>query len=345
MNGIADIIRVPIGWILQMCYKLTDNYMVALLLFALVMQIVLLPFAIKQQKNSIKQATLAPKIAALRKKYQGRNDQATQQKIQQETMDLYQRENYNPMGGCLPMLIQLPILFALFRVITQPLRYLCGVPQASVDALLQKANLVDAAGKVVEQGVLYPQITLIQRLRDMGEAAATSFAEGVENFSYAALPNFTFFGGKIDLSLAPKDAGIWSWMMLIPVITVAAMIISQMITKKFTYQAPETQEAQNNMSMKIMMYGMPFLSGYFAYLYAAAIGIYWIFRNILSFLQQMLLAKLMPIPRFTEEDYKAAEKELLGSKVKKKSNEPRDPNRPKVRSLHHNEAPIGISYK
>ena len=335
MNGIADIIRIPIGWILQMCYKLTDNYMLALLLFALVMQIILLPFAIKQQKNSIKQAKLAPKIAAIRKKYQGRNDQATQQKMQQETMDLYQRENFNPMGGCLPMLIQLPILFALFRVITMPLRYLCGISQESVNMLLQKAELVDAAGKTIQTGVLYPQITLIQRLRDMGEAAATSFAEGVEGFNYAALPNFTFFGGKIDLSLAPKDAGIWSWMMLIPVITVAAMIVSQMITRKFTYQAPETQEAQNNTSMKIMLYGMPFLSGYFAYLYAAAIGIYWIFRNILSFLQQMLLAKLMPIPRFSEEEYKAAEKEILGSKAKKKSNTERDPNRPKARSLHH----------
>lgn len=335
MNGIADIIRIPIGWILQMCYKLVPNYMVALLLFAIVMQILLLPFAIKQQKNSIKQARLAPKIAAIRKKYQGRNDQKTQQAMQQETMDLYQRENFNPASGCLPMLIQMPILFALFRVITQPLRYLCGIPQASVDMLLQKAGLIDEAGKAIEQGVLYPQITLIQRLRDMGEAGATAFAEGVEKFSYEALPNFSFFGGSIDLSKAPKDSGILSWMMLIPVITVVAMIVSQMITKKFTYQAPETKEAQNNMSMKIMLYGMPFLSGYFAYMYAAAIGIYWIFRNILSFLQQMLLAKLMPIPQFSEEEYKAAEKEILGSKGKKKSSGPSDPNKPKVRSLHH----------
>lgn len=335
MNGIADIIRIPIGWILQMCYKLVPNYMVALLLFALVMQILLLPFAIKQQKNSIKQARLAPKIAAIRKKYQGRNDQKTQQAMQQETMDLYQRENFNPAGGCLPMLIQMPILFALFRVITQPLRYLCGIPQESVNMLLQKAELVNEAGKTIEQGVLYPQITLIQRLRDMGEAGATAFAEGVEKFSYEALPNFTFFGGTIDLSKAPKDAGIWSWMMLIPVITVVAMIVSQMITRKFTYQAPETKDAQNNMSMKIMLYGMPFLSGYFAYMYAAAIGIYWIFRNILSFLQQMILAKVMPIPHFSEEEYKAAEKEILGSKGKKKSNNPADPNKPKVRSLHH----------
>ena len=120
-SSVLDILRIPIAYILQFCYWVGHNYMFALLLFALIMQIILLPFAIKQQKNSIRQAKLAPKTAAIRKKYAGRDDKATQQKIQQETMDLYQRENFNPMGGCLPMLIQFPILFALFRVITQPL--------------------------------------------------------------------------------------------------------------------------------------------------------------------------------------------------------------------------------
>lgn len=339
MESIFDIIRIPIGWILQMCYKLVPNYMVALLLFAVVMQILLLPFAVKQQKNSIKQARLAPKAAAIRKKYQGRNDQATQQKMQQETMELYQRENFNPMGGCLPMLIQMPILFALFRVITQPLRYLCNISSEAINKALEIVQL--------PQGSVYPQLSLIKALNDgsyvNAEGASTSFDTasvfeilGIQSDGLPRL-SMNIFGGTLDLSMAPKDNpdGFLSWMMLIPVVTVAVMIITQIITKKFTYQAPETKDAQNNMSMKIMLYSMPLLSGYFAYMYAAAIGIYWIFRNILSFLQQMLLAKVMPIPRFSEEDYKAAEKELMGSKAKKKSSSSADPNKPKVRSLHH----------
>ena len=76
------------GSILQFLDKITGNYMIALALFALIIQILMLPLAIKQQKNSIKQASLAPKVAALRKKYAGRTDKATQQKLQQETMDL-----------------------------------------------------------------------------------------------------------------------------------------------------------------------------------------------------------------------------------------------------------------
>ncbi len=332
-SSIWDIIRIPIAYILQFCYWLGHNYMFALLLFAVIMQVILLPFAIKQQKNSIKQAKLAPKVAAIRKKYQGRDDKVTQQKAQQETMDLYQKENFNPAGGCLPLLIQMPILFALFRVITQPLHYLCGVSTADISSLTSKAVELE----LIAEKTAYPQIELIKALAQKGADFATNLANeiGAATFDFAKLPDFTVFGGKIDLAIAPKEYGVLSWMFLIPVITVVALIFSQWLTKKFTYQDPSTKDAQNTTSMKLMMYAMPLLSGYFAYLYAAAIGIYWIFRNLLSLLQQIILAKLMPLPKFTEEDYKAAEKEMYGNKTYKKKKTEHDPSKPKVRSLHH----------
>ena len=111
MSSIWDIINIPLGWIIKISYSLTHNYAVALFLFALILQIILFPLGIKQQKNSVKQASLRPKEMAIRKKYAGRTDKPTQQKLNQEIMELYQRENFNPMGGCLPLLIQLPILF------------------------------------------------------------------------------------------------------------------------------------------------------------------------------------------------------------------------------------------
>ena len=107
-----DFINVPFGYVIRFFYSLTDNYLFAILLFALVMEILLTPLAIKQQKNQIKQAKLQPKVMAIRKKYAGRNDQATQQKMQQETMEMYQRENFNPASGCVTLLIQLPIIKA-----------------------------------------------------------------------------------------------------------------------------------------------------------------------------------------------------------------------------------------
>ena len=82
--NIFDIINVPLGFIIKVCYQLTQNYAVALLLFAIALQILLFPLGIKQQKNSVKQASLRPKENAIRKKYAGRNDRATMMKMNTE---------------------------------------------------------------------------------------------------------------------------------------------------------------------------------------------------------------------------------------------------------------------
>ena len=162
MTSIWDIINIPLGWILKIGYELTNNYALALFFFALVLQIILFPLGIKQQKNSVKQASLRPKEMAIRNKYAGRTDKVTQQKLNEEIMQLYQRENFNPMGGCLPMLIQLPILFSLYNVVISPLKYVCGFTaetitaiQAKVYELMSAANMTGfeafAEGKAVRQ--------------------------------------------------------------------------------------------------------------------------------------------------------------------------------------------------
>ena len=92
-----------------------NSYALALILYALVFKLVFLPFTIKQQKNQINMAKLAPKIEVIKSKYKGRTDQVSKQKMQQEIMDLQQREGASPFAGCLPMLLQFPILFAMFR--------------------------------------------------------------------------------------------------------------------------------------------------------------------------------------------------------------------------------------
>lgn len=116
------------GWIIKGCNYVTNNYVLAIVLFSIVIKLLLFPLGIKQQKNSIRQAKLRPKEMAIRKKYAGRNDKATQQKMQQEIMDLYTQEKYNPMSGCLPLLIQLPLLWIVFNIIREPEKYLDTAP-------------------------------------------------------------------------------------------------------------------------------------------------------------------------------------------------------------------------
>ena len=305
---------------MKVCYLLTHNYMLALLLFALVMQVLLLPFSIKQQKNNIRQAQLAPKIAALRKKYAGRTDAATQQKMQEETMALYKRENYSPASGCLPLLLQMPILFALVNVVYNPLRYITGLSAARITEL--QTYMTDTLG--MEFVSRSAHIDVMNRILEN----PSQFYGIAPELEGAILPNMTF--GPFDLSQVPKISfSPFDWLMLVPVLTFVFAMLTQIITRRFTYQSLEALEAQKSASMRIMNYSMPLLSVWIAFSVPAAIGLYWIFRNIVSCVQQIVLSKLFPTPHFTEEDYKRAEKEMkVGRPVREKSKTP-------PRSLHH----------
>ena len=113
-----------LGSMLSFFDSITGSYALALLFYALIFKIVLLPFAIKNQKSQIKRAKLAPKIAIIQAKYKGRTDQPTMQKMNQEIMELQQKEGASVTSGCLPMLIQLPIIMLLYAVIQNPISYI-----------------------------------------------------------------------------------------------------------------------------------------------------------------------------------------------------------------------------
>lgn len=318
MESIFDILLIPMGFILRIAYNLTNNYLIAILLFTIVMELLQSPLGIKQQKNQVKQASLAPKQAAIRKKYAGRTDQATQQKMQQEIMEMYQRENFNPAGGCGTLLLQFPIIIALFNVVTQPLRYICQIPTAQIRALidhLKEMKLIETTG--------YEQLHAINFLNGTDKSLYYSFAP---DLAHVELPHFTI--GGIDLSLVPGFDPP-SLLLLIPVFTFIVLIASQSIMRKFSYQSPETAEAQNSLSMKIMNWSMPLISVYFEFRMPAVIGVYWIFRNLFATGERIVLAKLFPVPKFTEEDFKEAERQAnLSNKQRKREQK-------QVRSLHH----------
>lgn len=331
MSSIWDtIINRPLGWIIEISYRFTHNYAIALFIFALVLQIVLFPLGIKQQKNSVKQASLRPKEMAIRKKYAGRNDKPTQQKLNEEIMELYQRENFNPMGGCLPMLIQLPILFSLYNVVISPLKYICGFGAETIKNIQLKVyEILQAAGtegfEAFAEGKTVSQINLITKMRELG---LTNFVgENGQAITESMLPDFTIFGGKLDLSMIPIQH-LWSILLLIPALTLVVTYGSTWISRKLMYNP--NPEAQNDISMKIMNLSMPLLSVYISFTVPATIGLYWIFRSILGVLQQLALSKMLPIPKFSEEDYKAAEREANFKALSKNQQK-----KQKVRSLHH----------
>ncbi len=329
-----DYLIVPFGYIMQFCCWIFPNYLAALALFTVLIQLLLcLIFGIRTQKNSLKQAALAPKVAAVRKKYAGRTDQATQLKMQEEIQKMYQENGYNPMGGCLPMLIQLPIILALYQVIVNPLRYICGIFRFDGSGITKIVDNFTNAGISISADTRTQQYDIIRYIVEHKDETEHIHSL-LEGQTPSVLPSFSI--GGFDMSQTPALTSI---LVLVPVLIFVVMIVSQIITRRFTYQDPMVKEQQNNLSMKIMMYSTPLISVYVSFYMPAAVGIYWIYRSIAATLQQIILYKLMPPPKYTEEDYKAAERELNGSSKKKKKQGGALPSGSgggeKKRSLHH----------
>ncbi|MBR6513477.1 MAG: YidC/Oxa1 family membrane protein insertase [Clostridia bacterium] len=327
-DGLLEKIAIPFGWVIEYSYKVVPNYTVALLVFAIAMKVVLFPFSIKQQKNSVKQASLRPKEQAIRKKYAGRNDRETQQKMQQEIMDLYTKENFNPMGGCLPLLVQFPVLFALYSVIRNPLRYTAGL---SVDTINSIGNQLINSGvttlkdlKVNGGGDL--NILKLIREPETFEIVKDLLPDSIGTVK--ALPDLTLFG--MDLSIHPTEKLIP--LVIIPIVTFVSVYFSMKLTKQLTYQPEQTGDAKK--ANIIMDLAMPAMSTWFAFTFPGVLGVYWIFQNVLGVAQQFVLKKMFPIPVFTEEDYKKAEQELAG-KTKEKKKKSSTPQKRHPNSLHH----------
>lgn len=313
------------GVILSFFSDITGGYyLFGLFLFALLVKIILLPFGIKQQKTSIKQAKMRPKEMAIRKKYKGRTDKVTQQKMQNEIMELYQRENYNPMSGCLPLLIQMPVIIILYNVIINPLKYICGWTAEQITTIATHLGLAENSIKALASR----DISLITSMKPETHTAINEAltAAGLETVDFSAIPNFKM--GLFDLSAMPE---FWNWLLLVPVLTFVFQFIASKIQRKFTFQPGMGQDQQTKSTMMMMDIMLPAMTTLIAFRVPAAIGIYWMFNNILGVVQTILLHKAMPLPSCTEEDIKAAERELAGKAPK---NVQAVASRGPIRSLH-----------
>ena len=335
-------IGVALGWITNTIGF--GNYLVGICIFAIVIELLLLPLSIKQQKNSIKQAKLRPKEMAIRKRYAGRNDQATQQKVTSEIQELYQRENFNPMGGCLPLLVQLPVIMILYNIVVNPLVFVLGKSVGVSNALQTYVTTAKAAGGL--GATLNSKNGTIEILSTIKEKGAEAI-EGIKDFLFIgntdavyeeiasiseSVPSFNI--GPINFGLTPSFTANY-WLLVVPVLTFVVYYFSMRLTKKFTYQ-PTTADQQNEAmgcSTKVMDLSMPLMSVFFTFAVPGAVGLYWIFKSVIGTLKQFILSHAMPLPKFTEEDYKAAEKEFNNKQPQKKKTG--NSTGAKVRSLHH----------
>ncbi len=312
-----DPILKGLGTFLAWIDSWSGNYMIALLLFALILELLFLPFGIKQQKNSIRQAKLRPKEMAIRKRYAGRNDRVTQQKVAMEIQELYKQENYSQFSGCLPMILQLVAIMLIYQVVINPLLYVVKLDPATIKALTDTST---ETGKAIAEALAGAgntgTIELLNVIKEKGleffmqsDLAPEVVADLEAAFLGNRFPDFTVLGGRLNLAGTP--ALKWNALLSIPIITFVVYFASTKLTRKLTYQ-PMAADQQTGCSYKVMDIVMPLFSLFIAFRVPAAIGLYWVFKSILGTIKQFILFKAMPLPKFTDEDYKAAEREYKG---------------------------------
>ena len=284
--------------------SITGSYALALLLYALLFKIVFIPFAIKQQKNQIAMAKLAPKMEVIRAKYRGRNDQVSMRKQQEEMMELQRKEGYSPLSGCLPMLLQMPIIILLYNVIRNPLSYLAKLPQNIIEII---NTTINADGKL-------DQIGIVGKLNGLAGNDPTAYAALKDQLLatewdipriLGELPNFNLWG----LNLA-NNPEFLSWLVFIPILAAGFQWFTMFLSRKLNGNPQmATADQQSQMSMRMMDLVFPVMTIFLTFNFSAMMGLYWIYQSIIGIIQMLILWKLMPIPKYTAEELKAMQKE------------------------------------
>lgn len=297
---------VPFAWLMQQLMELLNNYAVALILYALITKIIIFPISMKQQKNSLNMVRLRPYQDALQKKY-GNN----REKYNMELQKLYQREGYNPMSSCLPLLIQFPLILLIYNIVRHPLTYVhfnqlfTSKAAESVYQLAMKLeNLPEKVQKVVE--------TITADPSKVGQISNFEL-EIYSNASQAGqvhIPGDSVLG-LFSLSGTPS-ADFWSWMILIPILAGVTGFIASWISQKFNAMQQDPAAAGSG---KMMLYMMPLISVFFCYSLNCALGLYWIISNVLSIGQTYLLNKMYDPKKVLAE----VEEKMLKEKEQKKA--------------------------
>ena len=311
LDWLYELLGTMLSWFSSL---FAGKYVFGLLIYALLFKVLFLPFAIKQQKNQIKMAMLAPKIELIKAKYKGRTDQPTMQKQQQEIMELQQKEGYNPMSGCLPLLLQMPIIIFLYKIIRGPLSYICGFSAEEIE------TITSVIGST--------QIDEIQLVGEIGKYTGDGLAQFADRLT--KLPDMYLLGVNLADTPSLKNMSI---LVLVPVIAAVLTWASMALARKWNANpATQAQNDQMNSSMKMMDLMMPAMTLWMAFSFSGMMGIYWIYQSALGILQSYLIAKAMPLPKFSEEELREMRK---AQKDAEKTQRSAAKNAPKYRSLHY----------
>ena len=313
-GSILGPIATVLGYVMDILFRFTSSFGVfnvglCIILFTIVMKTLMIPLTIKQQKTTKLMSVMNPEIQAIQKKYKGKSDQESMQRQNVEIQAVYEKYGTSMTGGCLPLLIQMPILLALYRVIYNIPAYVPSVcvyfdnvvtplmGQADYAQKLQEiTNIATACGGKLDKF----DFTNANRLVDMlykfstsqwGELQALFPAiSDVIGQNAAVVERMNTFLG-LNMAEAPGWVPSFAW--IIPVLAAVSQWFS---TKLMSGNQPSTSaDAENPMaqSMKTMTTTMPLFSAFICITMPAGLGIYWIATSVVTIIQQLIVNAYM----------------------------------------------------
>ena len=317
-----------LGWIMNGIYVALDglfgieNIGLCIIIFSILIYLFMTPLQIKQQKFSKLSAVMQPELQKVQKKYQGKKDQASMQKMQEETQAIYQKYGVSPTGSCVQLLIQMPILLSLWQVIYKIPAYVSSVKNvfsAAVDQIVSVSGYTD----LIQNFITDNKMTRVALALDNGAATKDSIVD----FLYALSPTqweqlselkqFSGFSdvisqtasevsriqtfGVLNIAEQPLNyikAAIAGGAIILAVAALAIPILSwltQVLNIKLMPQ-PSQQNNQNDAmagSMKTMNTVMPLMSAVFCFTFPVGLGIYWIASAVVRSIQQFIINRYM----------------------------------------------------
>ena len=305
-----------LGWIMNAIFNLMDslfniqNVGLSIILFTIVVYMFMLPLTYKQQKFSKMNAKMSPEIKAIQKKYAGKQDQASMMAMQDETKAVYAKYGVSPSGSCVQLLIQMPILFALYRVIYSIPAYISSVKEAFMPLVNRLLTMDGAVEYMTEVGTglgisakkfdFTQANTFVDVLNKFQSAEWLNLAEKYPELSDLILSTQTeldqmntFLG--INIAYSPSNLiKTGSIALVIGAIAIPVLAaLTQWLNTKLMPQAAQTEGGDDAMSqsMKQMNLMMPIMSAVFCFTLPAGMGLYWIASALVRSVQQLILNK------------------------------------------------------
>ena len=310
-------IAVVMGWIMNAIYKVLDmvgiqNLGLCIIIFSILIYLCMTPLQIKQQKFSKLSAIMQPEIQKIQKKYQGKKDQDSMMKMQEETQAVYQKYGVSATGSCVQLAIQLPILYALYQVIQNIPAYVGSVYNV-FNGVCTKILAVDGFTDIINNFIADNKMTRVRQV--------TENADSIVDFLYALSPSqwkslqdisqFSGFSDQISktaseiqkmqtfgvLNIADQPLSYIKTGSLILIIAALAITLlswaTQMLNLKLMPQAATQNGNDDNnamaSSMKTMNTVMPLMSAFFCFTFPVGLGIYWIASAVVRSIQQLLI--------------------------------------------------------